>query len=130
MAASGASFVDNHAIGAHEPIDERLNAHTAEAHLAVADDDAGLDKITGDDLLLEPFIHALDVHPAFGNLTALDLHAVDRPNDRQSHLRNLGIVDRAVLAAEERAGPAVERPDETLLWLGTEPSIHIGGEQL
>ena len=70
MVTTGGGFIHDHTVAAHQPIDQRLDADGAESDLAVADDDPGLHNVAGGYLRLQAGIHGLDVHTAFGDLTA------------------------------------------------------------
>ena len=60
MSAACLSIIYDHSVTAHQPVDQRLDVHRTESHLAVADDDAGLNDVAWHDLGLQAGVDYLE----------------------------------------------------------------------
>ena len=60
MVAARLGVVYHHTVAAHQTIDQRLDAHRAQAYLAIADNNTGLHDVAGYDLCLQAGVDNLD----------------------------------------------------------------------
>lgn len=67
--------------------------------------------IAGRDLCLQPGIHHLDIHTAFGELAAFKVHPFHILQDRKNDAGNIQIVDTPVAVAKECPGGAANSAD-------------------
>lgn len=118
-----------HTVAAHQTIDQRLDAHRAQAYLAVADNNTGLHNVTGYDLCLQTGVDDLDVHTAVGELAALEVHPFHLLQDWKDNPGNIEVVDAPVAVAEKRPRCAVYGANHTHSRLPLEPCIHILRQQ-
>lgn len=130
MVAARLGVVYHHTVAAHQTIDQRLDAHRAQAYLAVADNNTGLHDVTGYDLCLQTGVDNLDVHTAVGELAALKVHPFHLLKDWKDNPGNIEVVDTPVAVAEKRPRCAVYGANHTHSRLPLEPGIHILRQQL
>ena len=130
VVAAGGGFIHDHAVAAHQPIDQRLNADGPKPHFAVADDDPGLHDVAGGYLRLQAGIHGLDVHTAFGNLAAFKADVGQPAENRQRHPGNVDIVDATIAVAQICASGAVQGAQHTLAAFLLEPCVGVVGQQV
>ena len=125
MRPAGAGFVYHHAIGAHQPVNERLNVDGSKPCLAVGDHNARLHDITGNHLCLQARIDDLQIHPVVGDLAAFKARALHFANDGKNNAGDVQIVDAAIAVAEKRSGLAVHRAQQLLLRFFLEPAVDV-----
>ena len=130
VVATSCGFIHDHAVAAHQPIDQRLDADRAKPDLAVADDDPGLHNVAGGNLRLQAGVHGFDVHTAFGDLAAFKADVRQPAENRKRHSGNVDIVDAAVAIAQVRTGGAVQGAQHTLAVFLLEPCVGVVGQQV
>ena len=130
MVTAGGGFIHDHAVAAHQPIDQRLDADGTKSDLAVADDDPCLHNVAGGYLRLQAGVHGLDVHTAFGDLAAFKADVRQPAENRKRHSGNVDIVDAAVAIAQVRTGGAVQGAQHTLAVFLLEPCVGVVGQQV
>ena len=99
MVAARLGIVDYHTVTAYQPVDQRLDVHRTESHLAVADDDAGLNDVARHDLGLQAGVDYLDIHAAFCELATLKVHSLHILKDGKDDTRNIKVVNAPVAVA-------------------------------
>ena len=99
MVAARLGIVYDHTVTAYQPVDQRLDVHRSESHLAVADDDAGLNDVARHDLGLQAGVDYLDIHATFRELAALKVHSLHILKDGKDDARNIKVVNAPVAVA-------------------------------
>ena len=130
MVAARLGVVYHHTVAAYQTIDQRLDAHRAQAYLAIADNNTGLHDVAGYDLCLQAGVDNLDVHTAVGELAALEVHPFHLLKDWKDNPGNIEVVYTPVAVAEKRPRCAVYGANHTHSRLPLEPGIHILRQQL
>ena len=125
MRPAGAGFIYDHAVGAYQPVNERLDADGSKPCFAVGDHDARLHNITRNNLCLQARIDNFQIHPVVGDLAAFKARALHFANDGQNNAGDVQIVDAAIAVAEKRSGLAVHRAQQLLFWLFLEPAVDV-----
>ena len=130
MVAARLGIVYYHTVTAHQPVDQRLDVHRTESHLAVADDDAGLNDVARHDLGLQAGVDYLDIHAAFRELAALKVHSLHILQDGKDDARNIKVVNAPVAVAQKCPCRTLNGADHTDRGLPLEPGVHILRQQL
>jgi len=129
VSAASLGIVDDHAVTAYQPIDQRLDVDGTQSNFTIADDNAGLYDVTGYNFGFKPLVDYLDVHTAVRDLAAFKIGVLHLLNDRKDDFCNVQIVNAAIAVAQKRPYSAIQGADHTLGRFPLEPGIHILRQQ-
>ena len=129
VSTASLGIVDNHAVTAYQPIDQRLDVDGTQSNFTIADDNAGLYDVTGYNFGFKPLVDYLDVHTAVRDLAAFKIGVFHLLNDRKDDFCNVQIVNAAIAVAQKSPYSSIQSAHHTLSRFPLEPGIHILRQQ-
>ena len=96
VSAASLGIVDDHAVTAYQPIDQRLDVDGTQSNFTIADDNTRLHDVTGYNFGFKPLVDYLDVHTAVRDLAAFKIGVLHLLNDREDDFCNVQIINAAI----------------------------------